>query len=140
MTKVRRLVSVGAFLALAALITLSQVWGEPGRDKELQLRPGSNPADRGGFTLAEDLALTKFTDQPVTIYRTKEGETLFALQALAVHWRPLQRAFGTVALTATDWAVCLAVSSSVVWLGEVRKLLRRRGRSTRARRLPSADG
>jgi Ca2+-transporting ATPase len=48
-----------------------------------------------------------------------------ALQALAVYWSPLQLALGTVALGGADWGWCFAVSSSVFWLGEARKLLRR---------------
>src|SRR5262245_23363555 len=83
MTNVRRLLVVGAILALAALISFSHVWGDPARDKE-KFRPGGGaPSDRGGFLLGENLALTKFTDQPVVMYRTLDGETLFALQALA---------------------------------------------------------
>jgi P-type Ca2+ transporter type 2C len=40
----------------------------------------------------------------------------------------LQRAFGTTALGVGDWAVCVAVASSVLWLREVSKAI------TRARR------
>jgi Ca2+-transporting ATPase len=48
------------------------------------------------------------------------------LQVLVVHWPPLQRAFRTVPLPTGDWLVCAGIASSVLWLGEVRKLLRRR--------------
>jgi Ca2+-transporting ATPase len=48
-----------------------------------------------------------------------------ALQILAVEWSPLQRAFGTVPLSLDEWVLCAAVSSVVVWLGEVPKLWRR---------------
>src|SRR3546814_5480013 len=37
----------------------------------------------------------------------------------------LQQAFSTVALSATDWAVCAAVASSVLWLRELGKLASR---------------
>jgi len=48
-----------------------------------------------------------------------------ALQVLVVHVPFLQRAFGTVGLTARDWTLCIAVASSVLWLREGTKLLRR---------------
>ena len=50
----------------------------------------------------------------------------FLLQVAVVYWPPLQRAFRTVPLSLGDWLVSLAVSSTVLWLGELRKLVRRR--------------
>jgi Ca2+-transporting ATPase len=49
-----------------------------------------------------------------------------ALQVLVVYVPFLQRAFGTMHLTARDWAFCVAVASSVLWLREGSKLLGRR--------------
>ena len=46
-----------------------------------------------------------------------------ALQVLVVYVPFLQRAFGTVALTAGDWAFSIAVASSVLWLREATKLI-----------------
>jgi P-type Ca2+ transporter type 2C len=37
----------------------------------------------------------------------------------------LQHAFSTVDLTLRDWLYCLIVASSVLWVREVAKLLRR---------------
>jgi P-type Ca2+ transporter type 2C len=53
-----------------------------------------------------------------------------ALQVAVVHAPFLQRAFGTVALGATDWLFCAAVASSVLWLRELSKVMSR-VRSTR---------
>jgi magnesium-transporting ATPase (P-type) len=52
--------------------------------------------------------------------------TSVLLQVAVVQWPPLQRAFRTAPLSARDWLASLAVASSVLWLGELRKLLRRR--------------
>ena len=52
-----------------------------------------------------------------------------ALQVLVVYVPFLQRAFGTVDLTARDWALCVAVASSVLWLREATKLLAPRWRT-----------
>ena len=45
------------------------------------------------------------------------------LQVVVVYTPFLQRAFGTVSLTGSDWAFCFAVSSSVLWIRELSKLL-----------------
>lgn len=48
------------------------------------------------------------------------------LQVAVVHVPFLQSAFSTEALTLTEWLVSISVSSSVLWLVELKKLLRRR--------------
>jgi Ca2+-transporting ATPase len=53
-----------------------------------------------------------------------------ALQVLVVYVPFLQRAFGTVGLTARDWVMCVAVASTVLWLREASKLLARMQEST----------
>jgi Ca2+-transporting ATPase len=47
-------------------------------------------------------------------------------QLLVVQTPWLQAAFGTAALDPTHWLVCLALASSVLWFGEIRKLFIRR--------------
>jgi P-type Ca2+ transporter type 2C len=54
------------------------------------------------------------------------------LQATVIYIPFLQQAFSTVELSAGDWLSCLAVASSVLWLRELGKLIRRaRGRAKR---------
>jgi magnesium-transporting ATPase (P-type) len=48
-----------------------------------------------------------------------------ALQILVVHVPFLGRAMGTTPLSLSDWAVCTALASSVLWAGELRKLVGR---------------
>jgi Ca2+-transporting ATPase len=50
------------------------------------------------------------------------GATLL-LQAVAVHWGPASRLFGTTGMTWADWGVCIAIASSVLLLEEGRKLV-----------------
>jgi magnesium-transporting ATPase (P-type) len=45
------------------------------------------------------------------------------LQILVVHVPFLNRAFSTVPLSLADWATCLAIASSVLWIDELKKLL-----------------
>jgi len=47
------------------------------------------------------------------------------LQAAVIYIPFLQQAFSTVELSAGDWLFCLAVASSVLWLRELGKLVRR---------------
>jgi magnesium-transporting ATPase (P-type) len=57
-----------------------------------------------------------------------------ALQVAVVHLPVLNRAFGTVPLSLEQWSVCVALASTVLWAGELRKLvLRLSGRTRRAR-------
>ena len=50
----------------------------------------------------------------------------FALQIAVVEVPFLQAAFSTTGLDLAHWAVCLAMASSVLWVDEIRKLIRRR--------------
>jgi Ca2+-transporting ATPase len=47
------------------------------------------------------------------------------LQALVLYVPALQRAFGTVGLSAEDWLRCVVVASTVLWLREASKLVSR---------------
>jgi len=49
-----------------------------------------------------------------------------ALQFVVLYAPFLQQAFSTVALSRSDWLLCTAVASSVVWLREVEKFVYRR--------------
>lgn len=49
------------------------------------------------------------------------------LQVAVVHVGLLNVAFGTVPLAPAQWAVCLAMGSTVLWFGELRKLALRAG-------------
>jgi Ca2+-transporting ATPase len=47
------------------------------------------------------------------------------LQVVVLYTPFLQRAFGTVSLSARDWVFCAAIASSVLWLREISKLIAR---------------
>jgi len=53
----------------------------------------------------------------------------FALQLAVVHVSFLNDAFGTTPLSATDWLICVALASTVLWANEAKKLLDRRPRA-----------
>ena len=45
------------------------------------------------------------------------------LQVAVVHVELLNQAFGTMPLTGAQWLICLAMASTVLWFGELRKAL-----------------
>jgi hypothetical protein len=48
----------------------------------------------------------------------------------------LQQAFGTASLDAAHWAVCIAMASSVLWFGEIRKIFYRSARRSQSASSP----
>src|SRR6516162_1198176 len=82
MTQVRRLVAVGAVLALAVVFTCTFVLGDPSRDKQ-HYHPGNGDpaAARGG--LPAEVANSKFAEQPVVVYIATDGTKYFAGQITA---------------------------------------------------------
>jgi len=66
---------------------------------------------------------TVFAAATFTNYRLWVSLALVAaLQVAVVHVGWFQNLFDTTSLTVSQWAVCLAVASSVLWVDEVRKM------------------
>src|SRR6266446_2587397 len=82
MTYVGRLKSIGAFLAVAAVLTNAHVWGEPVKKAAPSQRAAvqRHTADKADQTFEEDLAHSKFARGGVVTYHTTAGDLLFALQ------------------------------------------------------------
>ena len=62
-----------------------------------------------------------------------------ALHVAVVYVQFLQRAFGTVALSGSDWLFCTAVASSVLWIRELSKLATRAVKETRLTTMDTKD-
>lgn len=60
-----------------------------------------------------------------------------ALQFVAVEWSAAQAVFRTVGLSGRDWALAIAVASSILWIEEARKAIARRVVGSRA--APAGD-
>ena len=60
-----------------------------------------------------------------------------ALQVAVVHLAFLQVAFGTSALSPSQWLHCVVVASTVLWAKEATKLVSRRLHARRAARAPA---
>ena len=77
--------------------------------------------------------LNSRSERESAFYRLTSNPQLFAaialslaLQVFVVHVPFLNDAFDTVPLTATDWLLCTALASSVLWADELKKLAVRR--------------
>jgi P-type Ca2+ transporter type 2C len=127
------MVFVGAIMAVGTLLVLD--WGLPGG-----IIPGS-----GDLPYARTMAFTTLvlfqlfnvlnarSDTTSAFHRLFQNSWLrgalllsLALQMLVIYVPFLQQAFGVVALDLSDWLVCTAVASTVVWLRELSKVIVRR--------------
>jgi Ca2+-transporting ATPase len=126
------IVLVGAIMAVGTLLVL---------DASL---PGGLIEGAGSMRYAQTMAFTTLLFFSLfTVFNARSDERsafsgLFAnpwlwlavllslaLQAAVVYIPFLQQAFSTVSLSAGDWLCCAAVGSSVLWLREVSKVVRR---------------
>jgi Ca2+-transporting ATPase len=126
------IVFVGLIMAIGTLLVLDA--GLPGG-----LIPGS-----GDLSHARTLAFTTLVlFQLFNVFNARSDEQsafsgLFhnpllwgaiglslALQVLVIYVPFMQNAFDTVPLTLNDWLLCAAVASSVLWLRELSKVIRR---------------
>ncbi len=75
MTTVRRLMAIGAVLALVAIVLGSPLWGDTSPGKALSGSQGKDKQD-----LMEQVAAAKIAQEGVLTYQTRDGDTLFALK------------------------------------------------------------
>ena len=110
----------------------------------LALGPGAEPA-AGTATVAGTMAFNTFVlFQFFNLLNSRsETHTVFHRNTLANRWlwtsltgvillqiavthlEPLQRLFDTTSVTAANWAVCVLVASTVLWVEEARKAIQR---------------
>ena len=125
-------IQTGLVMALATLLTID--WFLPGGllegDQDL------TTARTAGFTvlvLAQLFNCFNVRSEDTSAFRGLGsnpwvwGAVLLSvlLQVAVVHVSWLNTAFGTAPLTPEHWALCAAMASTVLWHGELRKLVRR---------------
>jgi Ca2+-transporting ATPase len=110
--------------------------------------PGGFIAGTGSLRYAQTMAFTSLTlAQFFNVFNSRSDERSafthifanrwvwgavalsLALQFLVIYLVPLQRAFGTTALTPADWMRCLGAASMVLWVRELAKIFIRRSRA-----------
>jgi Ca2+-transporting ATPase len=131
---------IGAIMATGTLLVL---------DASL---PGGLIEGSGTINYAQTMAFTTLTMfQLFNVFNARSDESsafegLFsnvwiwiavvfslALHLLVIYVPFLQKAFSTVALTASDWLICALVASSVLWLRELSKIVARWTTAAKAR-------
>ncbi len=101
-------------------------------------------ARTAGFTvlvLAQCVNSLNTRSETVSVFRRQPANrwlwaaigAALVLQVAVVHLPPLQVAFGTTALSPTQWLVCALLAASVLAVGELRKLVQRTLDRRRAR-------
>jgi magnesium-transporting ATPase (P-type) len=134
---------IGLVMAAATLAAIDIVL--PGGLIPAGLLAGATAAEDGGLALAQTMAFTTlvFAQLFNALNSRSERESAFrrllanpylwgaialsaALQVLVVYVPFLNEAFGTVPLSPEAWMLCLALSSTVLWADELRKLVARR--------------
>ncbi|GAB4457408.1 MAG: cation-translocating P-type ATPase [Armatimonadaceae bacterium] len=128
----RDIAVIGSVMAIGTLLVL---------DAGL---PGGVIEGSGNLTYARTLAFTTLvffqlfnvlnvrSDERSAFYGLYHNHWLWisiavaiGLQVLVVSLPPLQKAFGTVPLTFSDWLLCTAVASSALWVQEILKIIYR---------------
>jgi Ca2+-transporting ATPase len=128
-------VQMGLVMAIAALLTIDLFL--PGG--LIQGTHEIETARTAGFTVLvfaqlfncfnARSALTSAFHRPFANPWLWAAVTLSALlQVAVVHVELFNRAFGTVPLSGEQWLLCLAMASTVLWFGELRKLILHIGR------------
>jgi P-type Ca2+ transporter type 2C len=134
----RNIVLIGAVIGVTTLLVV---------DASL---PGGLIAGAGDLRYAQTMAFTTLVvAQLINVFNARSDDRsafvgLFTnawlwgavvvslgLQVLVVYTPVMQRAFGTVPLSAADWGRCIIAASGVLWVSELAKLLHR----VRTRRL-----
>ncbi|HTN62808.1 MAG TPA: cation-translocating P-type ATPase [Devosia sp.] len=129
----RGVIATGLVMSLTALLTIDLYL--PGG-----LIPGSQSLDQArtaGFTVlvfAQLFNCFNVRSETASAFRHLfTNRWLWSAVALSVllqigvvNFGPLNLAFGTVPLSLEQWLICVALASSVLWFGEIRKLALRR--------------
>jgi Ca2+-transporting ATPase len=129
----RSIVLIGAVMAVATLLVI---------DASL---PGGLIAGAGNLRYAQTMAFTTLVlAQLINVFNARSDTRsafvrLFvnrwlwlavavslALQGVVLYTPVMQRAFGTVPLSPSDWGRCALAASTVLWMGELLKLFNRR--------------
>jgi P-type Ca2+ transporter type 2C len=127
-----------AFIGLVmAAITLGViVWAENAFDERVAHTMGLVT-----FSLLHLFFSLETSDEERTLFSSELLENRVLLKTsglsllsifLATTFGPLQRVLDTVELGADNWAICIVAAASIIVVAEIRKLVRRRARSSEA--------
>ncbi len=131
----RRWFAIGLSAAVMAAGTLAVLAFAPGPEPSAGTATLAGTMAFNTFVLFQFFNLLNSRSEDRSVFRrsTLTNRWLWAslalvitLQVAVTHVGPMQELFDTTSIAATDWAVCLAVASSLLWIEELRKLIHRR--------------
>jgi Ca2+-transporting ATPase len=129
-----RWVAVGFAAAVMAIGTLAVLALAPGPEAEAGTASVAGTMAFNTFVLFQFFNILNARSDTQSVFSRftfSNGLLWLSLLAVAVlqlgvtHAGPLQRLFDTTSISAAQWAVCVAVASSVLVLEEIRKLIAR---------------
>jgi Ca2+-transporting ATPase len=127
--------AVGFSAVVMAVGSLAVLVLAPGADAEAGVATVAGTMAFNTFVLFQFFNILNVRSDTHTVFRrtTLHNRWLWsslavvgALQVAVTYVGPLQRLFDTTSISAAEWAVCIAVASSILVLEEVRKLVMRR--------------
>ena len=126
--------SIGLSAAVMAAGTLAVLVWAPGTEPVAGVATVAGTMAFNTFVLFQFFNLLNSRNETRTVFHrdTLTNRWLWtslvaviALQIAVTHLGPLQRLFDTTTITAANWAACVLVATSVLWIEEARKLIHR---------------
>ncbi len=131
----RRWVAVGLSATVMALGTLGVLAWAPGSEPSAGNATIAGTMAFNTFVLFQFFNLLNVRSEFTTVFHRSTFtnrwlwvslSAVLALQLAVTHVGWFQRLFDTTSISASDWVVCAAVASSVLWVEEIRKIMTRR--------------
>jgi Ca2+-transporting ATPase len=131
----QRWVAIGFAASIMAIGSLAMLAFAPGADPRAGVATVAGTMAFNTFILFQFFnILNARSDRSSVFHRqTLSNRSLWialaavlALQAGVTHLGPMQRLFDTTSISLSQWAICIGVASSILWLEELRKLVIRK--------------
>ncbi|QGG97018.1 HAD-IC family P-type ATPase [Actinomarinicola tropica] len=129
-----RWIAVGFAAAIMAVGTLAVLELAPGEDPRAGVASVAGTMGFNTFVLFQFFNILNVRSERLSVFHRQTFRNrwlwtalagVLALQVAVTHVGVLQRLFDLTSLDLTQWGVCIAVASSVLWAEELRKLVLR---------------
>lgn len=127
-----RWVAVSFASAIMAIGTLAVLAYAPGAEPKVGVATVAGTMAFNTFVLFQFFNILNVRSDTFSVFRRETLSNRYLWTALAAvitlqvgvtHWGPMQRLFDTASISLSQWLICGAVASSILWLEELRKLL-----------------
>ena len=131
----KRWLAVSFASVIMAAGTLAVLALAPGADPKVGIATVAGTMAFNTFVLFQFFNILNVRSDTFSVFRRETFSNKFlwialgaviTLQFGVTHWGPMQRLFDTTSISVTQWVICVAVASSIMWLEELRKFLGRK--------------